>query len=138
MQYRTLSLSPPLTLHTYTRTHKHTHTQHTHTHVTHTHTGDILAGAVELPTAGNWQLQDVNVLQGKDPDAATSDIDTHTHTHAVAPSTEHPLTTHSNEVENKSAKTATRVLIPKLNVIVKVETVRNVPAKHKANVAPKE
>ena len=39
-------------------------------------TGDILPGAIELPTNGsNWQLQDINVLQGKEPDPAVSEIE---------------------------------------------------------------
>ena len=38
--------------------------------------GDILPGAVELPTVGsNWRLQDIGVLQGKEPEASESEID---------------------------------------------------------------
>ena len=39
-------------------------------------TGEILPGAIELPTNGSgWKLQDIAVLQGREPDADESQID---------------------------------------------------------------
>jgi hypothetical protein len=39
-------------------------------------TGELLPGAIELPSNGSkWELQDISVLQGQEPQDSESEID---------------------------------------------------------------